>query len=742
MSRARPGAARLAAGCHLFRAPAGSWRCALPDDRFIRVQGSDALLRRLQRHLHGQATDLAAEAEAADLVEQLAQRGLLATEADGSPAGRKLTDRIVHVEGDNPVAELTAELLGSQVRVVRGRIERDSFADLDMAVSCAGWLPDARWRQIDSWSTEHGVGWHRVHAEGRRFVLGPCSWRGRTASYADSRARRVAAARLPDELVGHWVYLDMADDLPAVPWPSPGGVALIAGLLVSDVLACLSGRPVPTEGHQLEVDPASGSIRRHPVLPLPNPQPPTADGVGHDLPLGTTSAAEQLVDPRLGLITRVTREDALPGTLRSCVAYTAHVAATRRFSSWSADPETSGAAFGDQEAARRAAIGEAVERYCGNAVPEPLAMTSFTKLVASSRRAIDPTELALYSDRQYRTPAFPFVPLTCDLDVAWVPGRDLGDGAETLVPASLVYLNYHRAGHAGGPATNVQAFAGIAAGTTVAAAIRSALEELLERDAVTMWWTSGAPATRVEVPPGSRLSHLLADPADAGLDVSVLQIPSSFGVPVLGAYLVDAEHRVVALGTACRASPQAAALKALTEAVASYRLSLELLDPHCAFWEAVEAGRIDPAPYHPFRADRCYRESFRDDWRDVHDLSMHLQIYLDPRMQDKHLTRLSAPPTATSLPDLPDLGSDPLPTYLDMLLAQGRRPVAVDLTTRDVAAAGLRVMRVVVPGLYSSAPAAFPLLGGRRLYCEPVERGWLPRPLTEETIVRAPIPFA
>lgn len=138
---------------------------------------------------------------------------------------------------------------------------------------------------------------------------------------------------------------------------------------------------------------------------------------------------------------------------------------------------------------------------------------------------------------------------------------------------------------------------------------------------------------------------MLADPDGAGLNVTFLQIPSSFGIPVVGAYLVDGERRVVTLGTACRASPQAAALKSLTEAVATYRLNLELLDRRCAFWEAVDAGQIDPASYRPFRADRRYRDSFRGDWRDVYDLSMHLQIYLDPEDAGR------APSPAIGTPD-------------------------------------------------------------------------------------------
>ena len=40
---------------------------------------------------------------------------------------------------------------------------------------------------------------------------------------------------------------------------------------------------------------------------------------------------------------------------------------------------------------------------------------------------------------------------------------------------------------------------------------------------------------------------------------------------------------------------------------------------------------------------------------------------------------------------------------------------SVDLTTADVRATGLRVTRLVAPGLYGETPAAFPLLGGARL---------------------------
>lgn len=119
------------------------------------------------------------------------------------------------------------------------------------------------------------------YAEGLRWYVGPCSLPDRTPTYAETRARRLAAAGLPDELRSYWEYLDRDQDLPPVPWPSPGGAAVIAGLLVADALAYLAGRGVPSEGYQLGVDPDGASICRHPVLSLPELNArPASSGIG------------------------------------------------------------------------------------------------------------------------------------------------------------------------------------------------------------------------------------------------------------------------------------------------------------------------------------------------------------------------------------------------------------------------------------------------------------------------------
>ncbi|WP_307962017.1 hypothetical protein [Salinispora arenicola] len=44
---------------------------------------------------------------------------------------------------------------------------------------------------------------------------------------------------------------------------------MIAGLIAAECGAYLAGRPVPGERTQYGVDPANGTVRRHPVLPVP-----------------------------------------------------------------------------------------------------------------------------------------------------------------------------------------------------------------------------------------------------------------------------------------------------------------------------------------------------------------------------------------------------------------------------------------------------------------------------------------
>lgn len=418
------------------------------------------------------------------------------------------------------------------------------------------------------------------------------------------------------------------------------------------------------------------------------------------------------------------------------VAYSADVADTRHFAPWVADRYAFGATFGSDEGAQHAAVGEAVERYCGNAVPRGLRCASYRGLLAGDERAVDPADWVLYSSAQYATPEFPFVPLTADLRVRWVEGRDLASQRLVLVPASLAYLNFRHGTYASEPPTNGVILAGIAAGSSREDAERNAIAEVVERDAVTLWWQRNEPATRVRWQSSRRLQGLLAPRSPSSrITYEVFAIPNELGAAVIGALLHDPDLGIVTMGSACRADGLAAIAKAVVEAIQLRAFSVDLLDADSRIWRGARHGLHDPRCFLPFRADRSYLDCVSEHFAEADDFATHAQLYLDPRMHE-HLARITKPQGQIEPFDLPRLAGDERDAFLQRLTGLGRRVISVDVTTSDVAASGLRVVRVLIPGMYPNAPAALPFLGGSRLY-EPASRGMR---LTLDDLVRAPIP--
>jgi ribosomal protein S12 methylthiotransferase accessory factor len=216
-------------------------------------------------------------------------------------------------------------------------------------------------------------------------------------------------------------------------------------------------------------------------------------------------------------------------------------------------------------------------------------------------------------------------------------------------------------------------------------------------------------------------------------------VPHATGVPVVGTVLRDREHDLVVAGFAARPTAAEAVLKAAGEAWSLRTYALGLLRPDGQVWQAAASGFFDASPLKAHRADRRYADDYRPDFRDMTDLACHSQYYLDPRTH--HLAdRMLAPRRRVRLGDIPAVGGDATRAYVERLAGLGIRAVAVDVTTDDVAAAGLHVCRVVAPGLLSNPPAAFPFLGGRRLYDEAQRLGFTAGPLTEEAAVLAPLP--
>ncbi|QTI70302.1 YcaO-like family protein [Gordonia polyisoprenivorans] len=576
---------------------------------------------------------------------------------------------------------------------------------------------------IDRMCHDMRVRWIPVELTRSRLWVGPLVTPGCGASYEDTAARRLAAAR--DTRV-HRVLRT-----PATTGDQGASPAELAPLISAALDIIADGAPASSDRvagggdvlHELWIADDGVAHRRHPVLPMP-----------HRTTVHRDHTIDDLVDDRTGVIVRVrsvTHDRRVPATLATRQA---DVADIRAVSPWANNILCQGSALDDAESARLAALGESAERYCGNILDTlPVTWGSFDELTRRGIPVLDPRELVLYSDDQHRSPGFPFVPFTRDLRVHWVPGLRLADGSDVLVPASLVYVNWYSAGFAAAPPTNFCAFAGIAAGPDEDFAVAGALEEIIERHATMVWWLNAAPLPAVD---GIEMPGL-----SPGMRQFVIHLDNEFGVPVAASVVHDDVDALVNVGFSARPRFADAARKALTEAFTLQEGSRDLLRSNGLHWKVMADGELNGRAFKPWRADRAYLDDFRADMHDCDDLMVQQQVYLDPRARHR-MAHLLEPTTSIPVRTIAELPTRSAAGYRDALLANGIDPIVVDITTGDIGSAGMRVVRVIAPGTVGNAPAAFPFLGRSRVRDLAVQLGWRTTPLAEDQLNYFPMPHA
>lgn len=429
---------------------------------------------------------------------------------------------------------------------------------------------------------------------------------------------------------------------------------------------------------------------------------------------------DALVDPVCGLIRAVEPVPHPDGAPPRYTAMTADVSDARRFGAWPADRVSLGTTFGDPAGARIAAVAEAVERYCGNRLPPPGHPDAPRRATAAELRAEGPTlygpgDLPAYADWQYARPGFAYRPLTPDTPALWARASEGGE--ECWAPVALTHLNWRQGELREFPRTHHLNYAGIATGQGLDDAIERGLLEVVERDALELWWHLDGPTRGID--PDS-VPGLARDLEGCGLEVSIVEMPSEFA-PCMAALVYDAERSIHAAGFACRYDPAEAARKAVLEAVHTWVFTQGAVDADGWVFRAVEAGMLARGLYLDHRADRRYLDDCGTDFGAVRDLGAHVQVWLDPRMTPlaRRFTR-------------PELGVVPVEAVthgsraaLDARLAEGgHRVITLDLTTEDVTETPLRVARVLVSGLVPNAPAAFGYFGCPRFGQAALERGW------------------
>lgn len=714
-----------------------------PDGRHHTLPlGTGAVLRLLDGWASGQDSPLVSAEllrAAEPLRRQLERYGVLSPTSDDPPAGPATPANpapelptgsadlpapgALLLVGEPAMCQVLAEAgWDAQMAQGSGRAAvSEAYASGRVLLACTRGPADGDLVDLDRWCHDMRVSWLPVELTRGVVVAGPLVTPGVGASFEDYLARRAATA------YDHRAHRALRS--PSITGDHGPDPAHLADVLRMAVATCAAGPGDVAVEARRAVPGGPPTLQCHPVLPLPG-----------SATVHRTHPVEDLVDPLTGLVVRIRRVNHHPSMPASLVTAQCDVADVRAVSRWANNTLCQGSVFGDADLAARSAVGESVERYCGNILDTlPVTHASWAELRRRGVPALDPTELVLYSEKQYAAPGFPFVPLTRDTRIHWVPGHRLADQREILVPASLVYVNWYAAGYAGAPLTNFCAFAGIAAGPDRDFAVLSALEEVIERHATMVWWLAGQPLPGLI--PTPRLTELWAGTDPRRQRHGLIHIDSDIAVPVVGGTVHDDLDELVNIGFSARHTAEAAAAKAWTEALTLQEGSRDLLRRDGLHWAVMASGELNGRAFKPYRADRAYLDDFRADMHDCDDLMVQQQVYLDPRARAR-TAHLIDPPSTRPLTGTPALAERSLPAYRAALEAAGYEAIVVDLTTPDVASTGMAVVRVLVPGTVGNAPAAFPFLGHGRVQEIACRLGWTAAPLAEEHLNYFPLPHA
>ena len=330
------------------------------------------------------------------------------------------------------------------------------------------------------------------------------------------------------------------------------------------------------------------------------------------------------------------------------------------------------------DAARAAALMEAVEGWHAERPPGPLRLAAACEL--QDQRLADLARLPQLAGTRFDP----------DRPILWSEGADIVTGEPVLLPYEMVHTDYRLPQPPAAGCFPVSSN-GLGAGNTRAEALRHALLELVERDAVSLWQQRPAAerrAGRVDVADGvsTALGGLVVRLGAAGFAVGIHDVTSDLAVPTFVSVIADrldpAGH--AGFGSAAHLSAAHAARAALLEAV-QVRTSY------------IAGARDDLAPAEYAAGGPAAKTR-----------------WVEPLLGDDGTAR-PLPPDA---PAAAHSVEAQLVWLLARLAAAGMdRAVAVDLARPDV---GLPVVRVVVPGLEGTAddpdyvPGARALALGRR----------------------------
>ncbi|MFJ2867622.1 TOMM precursor leader peptide-binding protein [Kitasatospora sp. NPDC087314] len=669
--------------------------------RMIERLGTAGLLH----HRTGPAASRAAEAywELAGLDVPRAQR-----------AGATGTVRAVVLDGTDP-GETARTLATAGLTLV------DADADLTVVLTADYLSPDLA--EVDAAQRAAGRPWLLAKPGGTTPLIGPVLRPGEGACW-HCLAERLGRNRQADAHVGR--VLGQYGPVVAPEASLPASRAAALQLTALEAAKWLAGHRYPGQDALWSLDTLGLDGGHHPVARRPQcpacgdpgltagrvlapvrlrGRPATHTDAGGHRHLGPQEVLDRyghLVDPLTGLVQEIRRDTRGPEFLNCFHAGHNPVAATGTLAQVRAGLRSTSSGKGITPLhARVSALCEALERHSGHHQgDEPTIRGSYRAL---AEEAVHPDAVQLYDPLQYPDRAAwnaansPFHhvgdPFDERAEVDWTPLWSLTGQRRRLLPTALLYYGApqargHRFCHANSNGT--------AAGGSLEDAVLQGFLELVERDAVALWWYNRTrqPGVRAESFDDPWLTECAAVHTRLDRSLWALDLTSDLGIPVFAALSrrTDKPAEDIVLGFGAHLDPRIALRRAFTE-VNQMLPSVVDARPDGGGYSCT-----DPVPLAWWQGARAEE---------------HPYLLPDP---------VVAARTPADHPYRPkgDLKAE-VDGAVELLRGHGLELLVLDQTRPDI---GLPVVRVVVPGLRPH----FARFAPGRLFDAPVRLGRLAAP--------------
>ncbi|MET8160889.1 TOMM precursor leader peptide-binding protein [Sphaerisporangium sp. NPDC005289] len=516
--------------------------------------------------------------------------------------------------------------------------------------------------------------------------------------------------------------------LPAADLPLTRGAG--ARLVAAEALKWLAGARSPQQRDVITLDTmhlgaARHELRRRPQCPecgdagmmaaaaespvelRSRPKTFTADG-GHRSrhPEDTADRYAHLVSPVTGVVRELARVETGTPFVKTYMAGHNFARQIRDLGSLRKGLRSQSAGKGMTDLqAKVSAMCEAMERYSGIFQGDEARRTATYRRLGAD--ALHPNACALYSEEQYRTrrdlahtSSYSFVsdPLDEDAPIEWTPVWSLTERRHKYVPTGYLYY-YYNDSHQTGPIYAWADSNGNAAGSSREDAVVQGFMELVERDAVALWWYNRLrrPAFDLATFADPWMEEFQEVYAGFGREMHVLDLTTDLGVPVAAAISrrVGGPSEDILMAFGAHFDPRIAVQRALAE--------MNQFIP-----AVIDVGADGATRYRFDASDQL------DWWKNAR---MEAHPYLSP-------DGAPVPASAHARPATTDLLDD-VAAARAVVEERGMEMLVLDQTRPDI---GLPVVKVIVPGLRHF----WRRLAPGRLYDVPVQLGWLAEPTPEE----------